>query len=60
LGLKVVAEGVETEAQFAFLKQHQCDYSQGYFTGRPMPVKDFEALLRKTNNLSSDGIVAGK
>ncbi|MCX4187145.1 EAL domain-containing protein [Methylophaga sp. OBS4] len=47
LGLKVVAEGVETEAQFAFLKQHQCDYSQGYFTGRPMPVKDFEALLRK-------------
>ncbi len=45
LGLKVVAEGVETQAQLDFLKQHGCDYIQGYFTGRPMPARDFESLL---------------
>jgi len=47
LGLKVVAEGVETQAQFDFLKVHQCDYIQGYLTGRPMPAEDFATLLKQ-------------
>ena len=37
LGLKVLAEGVETQAQFAYLRDHGCDQAQGYFLGRPQP-----------------------
>ncbi|MDP1997823.1 MAG: EAL domain-containing protein [Gallionella sp.] len=45
LGLKVVAEGVETEEQQMFLLEHHCDIMQGYHFSRPMAAEDFEALL---------------
>ncbi len=45
LNLKVVAEGVETEAQYQFVKQHHCDIVQGYLFGKPMPLKDIEQLI---------------
>jgi diguanylate cyclase len=45
LGLKVVAEGIETEAELAFLTQHQCDEVQGYLFSRPLPTQEFEKLL---------------
>lgn len=45
LGLKVVAEGVETEEQQAYLLAHHCDILQGYHLSRPMAAGDFEALL---------------
>jgi EAL domain-containing protein (putative c-di-GMP-specific phosphodiesterase class I) len=46
LGLKVVAEGVETAEQLEFLRHNACDEIQGYYVGKPMPAADFEALLR--------------
>jgi EAL domain-containing protein (putative c-di-GMP-specific phosphodiesterase class I) len=48
LGLKVIAEGVETQEQLDILKQIQCDYGQGYFFARPMPVAAFEEFLGKS------------
>ncbi|MEO1766205.1 bifunctional diguanylate cyclase/phosphodiesterase [Thiobacter aerophilum] len=45
LHLSVVAEGVETEAQWQWLRAHGCDFAQGYFFGRPMPATEIEARL---------------
>ena len=47
LGLTIVAEGVENEAQLEFLRQKGCDIIQGYYFSRPVPVEDFEELLKK-------------
>lgn len=46
LELKVVAEGVETQAQMDFLKAHRCDEVQGYLISRPVPADEFVELLR--------------
>jgi diguanylate cyclase (GGDEF)-like protein/PAS domain S-box-containing protein len=45
LNLEVVAEGIETEQQMTFLTQRHCQMAQGYYIGRPMPCKQFEAFL---------------
>lgn len=46
LNLKVVAEGVETQAQFDFLKQQNCDQVQGYIYSEPVPNEEFIELLK--------------
>lgn len=46
LGIQVVAEGVETEAQAAFLATHGCDTLQGYLTGRPIPPLELANFVR--------------
>jgi diguanylate cyclase (GGDEF)-like protein/PAS domain S-box-containing protein len=45
LGMKVIAEGVETEQQFQLLADMQCDYVQGFLIARPLSVEDFESLI---------------
>jgi len=44
--LDVIAEGVETEEQRAFLFEHGCTHYQGYLFGKPMPIDMFETLLK--------------
>ncbi len=51
LKLKVVAEGVETRAQLAFLQSVKCDEYQGYLTSRAVSVPEFEALLQRRAGL---------
>ena len=47
LNLNVIAEGVETEEQLAFLKQQRCDEFQGYLFSRPVPAEAFAEILRQ-------------
>jgi len=50
LKLQVVAEGVETEEQLAYLRQSNCDTAQGYLFSEPVPPDGFEKLLLEMEN----------
>ena len=45
LGIRVVAEGVETDDQRLLLKTLNCDYAQGYLFSKPLPAEDISAQL---------------
>ena len=47
LDMRVIAEGVETAAQLAFLKQHHCDEVQGFYYFTPLPASDIRTLLTR-------------
>jgi EAL domain-containing protein (putative c-di-GMP-specific phosphodiesterase class I) len=51
LGLEVIAEGVETEAQAAFLRSERCEQAQGYLYAKPLPVGDFEDYVRSKTSV---------
>ncbi|PWF48528.1 EAL domain-containing protein [Massilia glaciei] len=58
LKLRVIAEGVEKDAQLAYLRRHGCDEMQGYYFSRPLPGPEFEQMLRGGKMLAppaSDG-----
>jgi EAL domain-containing protein (putative c-di-GMP-specific phosphodiesterase class I) len=48
LGIKVIAEGIETQAQQILLKQFGCDFGQGYLLARPQNLEAFKAFLKST------------
>ncbi|HSO50605.1 MAG TPA: EAL domain-containing protein, partial [Acidimicrobiia bacterium] len=54
LGLRVVAEGVETQEQLEFLQAHECDEGQGYYFSHPVPPDTFADLLRTGIRLDFD------
>ena len=59
LDLPVLAEGVETEAQYALLVQEGCHEVQGYLTGRPLPIADYAELVGRRPVAQQDFAVAG-
>ena len=65
LGVPVLAEGVERQAQLDFLAGAACDEVQGYFFGRPQPIAVYEAIVNGEDTAGKDGgtdrdLIAGK
>jgi diguanylate cyclase (GGDEF)-like protein len=58
LNLPILAEGVETEFQHAFLAQEGCDEVQGYLTGRPLPIADYIELVGRKTVTQQDYAIA--
>jgi diguanylate cyclase (GGDEF)-like protein/PAS domain S-box-containing protein len=56
LGLKVIAEGIETEEQLAAVRRLRCDAGQGFYLARPMPVAQLRPLLRRGQRLPDAGL----
>ncbi len=54
LRLRVVAEGVETEAQVRFLRERNCDEIQGFFFSRPLPAREVLPVLRRRADAQPD------
>lgn len=50
MNLEVIAEGIETKAELDRLKEMNCDYGQGYYFAKPMPVEEFEEILKTLKN----------
>jgi diguanylate cyclase (GGDEF)-like protein/PAS domain S-box-containing protein len=55
LGLEVVAEGVETKEQLAFLSKFRCDEYQGYYFSKPVPADEFARLMQTQRPAISSG-----
>ncbi len=60
MGLLVIAEGAETIEQFKILRTLGCDYIQGFYFSKPLPIHDFESYLKKTSVLSCGSIAYKK
>ena len=56
LNISIVAEGVETEEQLAFLADEACDQVQGYFLGKPAPIDSYAEWIGRAKNLANDGV----
>ncbi|MEK6583753.1 MAG: EAL domain-containing protein, partial [Nitrospirota bacterium] len=56
LKLRVVAEGVEKLEELIFLREHGCEEMQGYYFSKPVPLSEFEELLRSGKKLLTNYI----
>jgi len=56
LKLRIIAEGVETLEEVAFLRAYRCEEAQGHYFSRPVPSQQFAMLLR--NGLLQSSVVA--
>jgi EAL domain-containing protein (putative c-di-GMP-specific phosphodiesterase class I) len=59
LALPVIAEGVETEEQLAFLTGEGCDEIQGYLVGRPQPIAHYRQIVNSTVDVPEMAAIAG-
>ncbi len=59
LGIEVVAEGVETQAQRDFLEAEGCGIYQGYLYGKPLPAEDFQKLVMEAHPVARKGAIRG-
>jgi diguanylate cyclase (GGDEF)-like protein/PAS domain S-box-containing protein len=59
LKLRVIAEGVETVEQLAFLRLRHCDEMQGYYFSRPVPAADISAILQQGKKVELGGLADG-
>lgn len=55
LGMRLVAEGIETDQQRRLMETHQCDELQGYLISHPLPLCDLQDFLAKENGASQNG-----
>ena len=60
MGLKTIAEGVETQAQHAILADLGCDFIQGYYSARPLPLNELIDLLHFLQNKQSNSTIPSK
>lgn|GEM_PF-5081349 len=59
LGIKVVAEGIETNEQLQILVIEGCDFGQGYLFSKPVVAKEFERLLVQCESLQDEKKIKG-
>ena len=57
IGLKIVAEGVETKEQLDAMKELGVDYIQGYYFSKPLPRKEFLKFLEKNNQTVEENVI---
>jgi diguanylate cyclase (GGDEF)-like protein/PAS domain S-box-containing protein len=57
LGLRVIAEGIESESQYEFLRSLKCEHAQGYFFYRPQQWSSFVSILERTGEIGQGGRV---
>ncbi|MBQ9459310.1 MAG: EAL domain-containing protein [Oscillospiraceae bacterium] len=57
MSIPIIVEGVETQEETVFLTNLGCQYVQGYFFYRPMPVKDFETLIADAQKIDTSGFL---
>jgi predicted signal transduction protein with EAL and GGDEF domain len=55
LNLRVIAEGVETAGDLAFLKAHHCDEAQGFYFSKPVPADQFASFFERHKSRSFKG-----